>query len=664
MIDLSWIASRIDAAKELVIDTETTGLDWKNDRTVGYVLTFSGNPADSHYLPIRHGGGGNLDPDKTLAMLRRHLSRPDLRTIGFSYSFDLKFMHRDDVEIRGPLEDAQINAYLIDENQRSFTLEACCIAMKVQEKKGEELYKRLAGRFGGTPDRKQMQHYWKLAGDDAVAVDYAVGDGTSTWQLRDAQLPEIASQNLTGIWEIENRCIRVLHRMMVRGVRIDEERLDQVRRMIKQRMEQARRRLPPGFNENAPTQLKQIFTDASLTNWPMTAPSKMHPNGIPSFAEHWLLTTPLGRDIVTVRKLSHLENAFLRPMAERHLWNGRVHTSYNQTRGEQYGTVTGRLSSSDPNLQQVNKRDPILGSLFRSIFIPEEGHVWGSPDYSQIEPRLLAHFAQVKVLIEGYMSDPPIDAHSAVALAANIPRQAGKQLNQALLTGCGRRKAALMLNRPQAEADQIVNDYFEAMPELNKNSPAVPGNGGFQSYATGVMEQRGYIKSLMGRRSREPNPNFAYRALNRILQTSNADILKRSMAEIDEYLMAQGDTTFLLNNVHDSLDFSYHPDNQQVYQRALVMMTEDYGPGQKFDLTVPLALEVDEGANWAEASYGLGQVRDAFREMGSDYDRVRGAVQMPQATPVAASLVQGGTLAAISIAATPLMQRTATGEAV
>jgi hypothetical protein len=94
------------------------------------------------------------------------------------------------------------------------------------------------------------------------------------------------------------------------------------------------------------------------------------------------------------------------------------------------------------------------------------------------------------------------------------------------------------------------------------------------------------------------------------------------------------------------------------------MMTEDYGPGQKFDLTVPLALEVDEGANWAEASYGLGQVRDAFREMGSDYDRVRGAVQMPQATPVAASLVQGGTLAAISIAATPLMQRTATGEAV
>lgn len=653
MIDLNQIAQRIDDAKELVIDVETTGLDWKRDHSVGYVLTFSADPADSIYLPIRHGGGGNLNPDQTLAMLRRHLCRPTLHTIGFSYGFDLKFMHRDSVEVTGPLEDAQINAYLIDENQRSFALDACCITMKVQEKKGEELYKHLAGRFGGPPGRKQMGNYWKLAGDDPIAVDYAVGDGTSTWQLRDAQLPWIEAQGLTEIWQIENRCIRTLHRMMVRGVRIDEERLAQVRQIIQRQLAQVRHRLPSGFNENAPTQLKQIFTEADITDWPMTAPSRTHQNGIPSFAEHWLVTTPLGRDIVAVRKLSHLENSFLRPLAERHLWHGRVHTTYNQTRGEERGTITGRLSSSEPNLQQVNKRDPVLGSLFRSIFIPEPGHIFGSADYSQIEPRLLAHFAQIRILIEGYMSDPPVDAHSAVAIAANIPRQAGKQLNQALLTGAGRRKAALMLNRPQAEADRIVDDYFRAMPELNKNSPAVPGHGGFQQYATGVMERRGYIKSLMGRRSREPNKNFAYRALNRILQLTNADILKRSLAEIDEYLVAQGDTTFLLNNVHDNLDFSYHPDNHQVYQRALAMMIEDYGPGAKFDLTVPLTIEVDEGANWAEASYGIGTVRDAFAEMGGDYDRITGGVLMPRTSHGEVSPTHGEAPAAMAIAATP-----------
>src|SRR5262249_6689865 len=154
------------------------------------------------------------------------------------------------------------------------------------------------------------------------------------------------------------------------------------------------------------------------------------------------------------------------PLIEEHMIDGRVHTTFNQTKGENYGTVTARLSSTAPNMQAVHKRNVLLGSLFRSIFIPDHGMLMTAADYNQCEPRLLAHFAEVQTLLNGYLSDPPIDAHTSVAQSAGIDRQSGKTLNQALLTGAGEAKAALMLGKPAAEAEEIVRAYFRSMPEI------------------------------------------------------------------------------------------------------------------------------------------------------------------------------------------------------
>lgn len=606
--DLTMIARRLMAATTLVYDAETNGLDWRTNKTVGHVLTFSGDPADSFYLPIRHGGGSNMDPAKVnglLASVAR--TRPTLRWVFFNGAFDLKFMHNDDIHPAGPLEDTSINAFLIDERQNKFSLDACCKFMNVQEKKGDDLYKYMAGVFGGEPDRNQMANYWRLSGLDPVGVDYATGDGTSTWQLWEKQQPELDAQELRTVWAVECRCIRVLHRMMIRGIRIDEERLEQVIRLVNREYDKAHSMLPKDFNEKAPSQLKKFFTDHGITDWPTT------PKGNPSFGEHWLETNEPGKRIIKARKLRHLKNSFLTPMKERHLWRGRVHTNYNQTRGEEFGTITGRLSSNDPNLQQVHKRDKLLGSVFRSIFIPDDGMIWSSRDYSQIEPRLLAHYANVKVLLDGYLDDPPIDAHTSVAQRANIDRQSGKTLNQALLTGAGNAKAASMLGRPMAEAMQIVEQYFKSMPEIKP----------FQRRSSNVMLARGYVRSLLGRRARLEDPRFAYKTLNRLLQCGNADIIKKAMADVDEYYASEGDRVHLLNNIHDDLCDQFREDDRHIHARATEIMT-DYGPnGQSVYIRVPLTIEDGEGPDWAVATYGAETVRASWQKMGDDYVQVK-----------------------------------------
>lgn len=974
---LQYVENRaLDPATRIMVnDQETEGLDWRRHRTCGFVLTFSEDPRDSHYLPIRHKGGANMDEGKVIPLMRRIAARPDLRWVGFNFSFDLRFLAIDGIDPRGPLEDGMINAYLENENRRSFSLAACCRDAGVQEKKEEDVYSYLASRFGGAADRKQMANFHLLAGDDPVGVDYACGDGTSTWRLRDHQVKAIEQEDLTEIWEIECRVIRVLHRMTWRGIRVDLERVEQVRSMVRRQLEQARSRLPRDFNERAPTQLIKVFTDAGVTDFPRTAPSRTRPNGSPSFTEGWLMRSPLGRDIVTVRKLSNLENSFINPLVNDHLYRGRVHCTYNQSRGETHGTVTGRLclargsmvmvpggavpienirkgdwvytygddlrltlrrvkwsgytgmrelrrlhwvgqggkttgyldvtpsheirltdgryvrasdlrggkfvrwrgryhggehvlavhrqvktvgkrrrnflfatgvkrsfkesrfvfeatngwlpdhvhhddentlnddprnlvgktrsehisghsrrisreerqrrsrvrtpeakaraedvlreqrvrrmaeldarfsedairaayseygsiratakslgcdyvflrrrmdelsidrgrsiplrhtdaeilgalsgrspneaagylgysrlaflnrlrraearsnnhmisrvedlpgmhevydievedthnfianelcvhnSCSDPNLQQCPKRNEVLGPLFRSLFVPDEGMLWGSPDYSQIEPRLLAHYGKVRALIDGYLSTPPVDAHSAVARAAGIPRQAGKTLNQALITGSGDDHAIDML-RAQTdlsldECRGVLRDYFRAMPEIKNWYHMDDGTavrGGIQKHASNRMKLMGYVRSLMGRRARLDDPRFAYKALNRLLQCGNADILKRSMAEIDDYLVSEGDQVHLLGNIHDSLDFQYPRELEHVYRRCLEMMVEDYGPGRRFDLLVPLEVEEASGANWAEASYSPDVVARAFSSMGGIYDGAR-----------------------------------------
>jgi DNA polymerase-1 len=189
--------------------------------------------------------------------------------------------------------------------------------------------------------------------------------------------------------------------------------------------------------------------------------------------------------------------------------------------------------------------------------------------------------------VDGYTKQPSVDAHTAVALAANIDRQSGKRLNQALLTGAGAKKAASMLGKPMDEAMAIVNQYFKSMPEIKV----------LQAEAANVLRVRGFVRSILGRRSRLQAPGFEYKAVNRLLQCSNADMIKVSMVRIDEMCRSVGGID-MLNNVHDSLDIQYTPDRERAYRDALEIMC-DFP-----EIRVPIEIEEDSGPDWGWASYG------------------------------------------------------------
>ena len=586
-------------ARAVVYDTETTGVDWKRDRVVGHVLALDGQRAE--YYPVRHEGGGNYDPDQVESFLRDAFKRPDLRIIGHAVKFDVHSAKNHDIEIRGPLECTMVNETLIDENMYRYNLDET--APRYGVKKDNTIYEYLAARFGGEPERKvQIGNFWKLSGDDPRAEQYATDDGRATYTVWEKQQPLLDAQNLRAVHDVECRTIRTLYRMERRGVRIDEERLDRVRHILNEKLRIAYTKLPRGeeFNVRAPSQLIEAFTAAGITNWPHTAPSPSRPNGSPSFTEEWLRTTELGMAVVAVRKITNLMNSFLDPLVKEHIWRGRVHTNFHQLRNDDYGTITGRLSSSGPNMQQVPKRDRDLAPLFRSIFLPEIGHLWWAEDWAQCEFRIFADYTGARVLVDGYNAVPPIDIHTIVAQMLTVERDpTAKRLNLGMLYGMGVKKLGNKLSCEEDRARQLRGQWDRAIPEAR----------GFLREAEWWARKRGWVRTKLHRRARLPFV-FAHKAGSRIIQGTNADMVKLKAAEIDEMFAREGDDVgALLLSVHDELCLSVAEDRPDLAKQANAMM-QNFGPDQPISFSVPMAVDQHSGRTWAEAAFPNKQNQD------------------------------------------------------
>lgn len=634
---LQEVLNRLDQHKIRCVDVETSGLDWRNNHIVGYVLSFGPSPADSYYVPFRHLGsanvGGRNGPttpynwDGKLApgedLLLDKLDQRSTMMFGHNMGFDLKFLARTGrFKFRPRVEDTIVNAPLINEFQPKFSLEYCAQVNGVQAKKSSEIVAYLCSKFpeAAKEPKKAMGHYWRLAGDDPVGVEYAKGDGVTTWQLRDKQMLEIekveyetvqgqrrAIPSLHQVWDVESRLIPVLARMSVRGIKIDERAFSRLRKEVKERVEQLMNGFPSGFNPRSGDDVRGWMEQHGHTDWPMTEPTKRFPNGNPSMAKGWLENHEAGQKIVTVRKLETLRDTFMLPLQTEHLHNGRVHTTYNQLRGDEFGTITGRLSSNAPNLQAVPKHDEEIGRLFRTIFVPDEGMTWAGPDFNQVEPRLLAYYSRSKVLMKGYLSDPPLDAHTSVAIACRkdwhqmdkaaqkqYRNEFAKRINQTIITGGGKGVLVSKYKVDPNKVDEVWNQYFRAMPEVRT----------IQKRMQARMEQNGYIRTLLDRRCRLRDKNKSYVALNRALQGGNADIIKLKMVEISEYLDAHGEPIHMLNNCHDAIDFQFSEDQRRHYGMCLEIMQDFSSKNAVIQLDVPITVDGGEGKNWAIATYG------------------------------------------------------------
>ena len=568
--------------KTIAVDLETRdpnlmtlGPGWpRND---GYVVGIAIAAGDrSWYFPIRHERGQNMDPKFTIKWLKKQMSTPNVTKLFHNATYDVGWLLAEGVEVQGPIIDTMIAAPLIDENRFSYSLNNLGFDY-VGERKSERSLRAAAESFGLDPKGEMWRLPAKYVGD------YAEQDAALTLRLWERLRTLINKQDLHHIFNLETSLIPLMIKMRANGVRVDLDRTEQVKEKLTERCAELTKQIKhlTGVEVNpwASSSVAKVFDSLGLS-YPMTESEKPSP----SFKKAYLQSHPheVAQMIVKLREFDKAGGTFIESIL-RHEHKGRIHTEFHQLRNDGGGTVTGRFSSSNPNLQQIPARDPDIRQMIRGLFIPEEGTQWGSFDYSSQEPRLLVHFAAsmpdamrhpvVDTIVNEYNTGD-VDLHQMVADIAGIKRKEAKVVNLGIMYGMGKAKLASQLSISEAEAAQLLDTHKEKVPFVRQ----------LATIASKRAEENGQIRTLLGRVCRFDNYEpktfgysqalpleeavkkygsvaglkraFTYKALNKLIQGSAADQTKKAMADCYE----AGLTPLL--TVHDELCFSIESDDQ------------------------------------------------------------------------------------------------------
>jgi DNA polymerase I-like protein with 3'-5' exonuclease and polymerase domains len=602
-------------AKEISIDLETRdpnlktmGAGWprKDGDVVGIAVATEGFEA---YYPIAHQGGGNLDKKQVLRWLGKQLST-GCPKIMHNAPYDLGWLKALDVPVNGKIIDTMVMAALLDENRFSYSLNALSYDY-LGLAKSEKLLTQAAVDFGVDPKGE----LWKLPAQ--FVGPYAEQDARLTYDLYKFFRVEINKQDLETIFDLETRLTPALIDMTYRGIRVDLEKCEVTKQALLKREKAAYRTLnnEAGFNVEvwAATSLAKAF-DKLKVAYPRTA------KGAPSFTKAFLneCPHPFAKTVVEARNLNKIQGTFISNILKFVGPNQRIHGHINQLRSDGGGTVSGRLSMSNPNLQQIPARDPELGPLIRSLFLPEENELWAAIDYSQQEPRILTHYASVfgewkrkplggaQEFVDGYTNDPDMDFHTMVADMAKISRKQAKTINLGMMYGMGVNKLANELDLDIDEAKDLTKQYHNRVPFVKELM-----NGVSRS-----VDQKadGSLRSLKGRKCRfnmfEPlgydlkkampleeakatygattplRRAYTYKALNRLIQASAADMTKQAMVDLYE----AGERPLL--QVHDELGCSVRDAD---HARRIKEVME-----AAITLRVPSKCDIDIGPSWGE----------------------------------------------------------------
>lgn len=556
------------------------------------------------YFPIAHEEGGNLDRKKVLSWLDTQLkNNPKAKKLFHNAQYDLGWLRSLDIYIKENIIDTMVAAPLINEDRWSYALNALGKDY-LQEKKDETLLREAADAFGFNA-KSEM---WRLP---AMFVGpYAEQDAALTLRLWSHLKGLLDKEDLWHIFDLESSITPMLVEMRARGVRVDLDRAEEASKNLKAREIEIFTKIKREYGAEpqiwANASLAGIFDEAKLP-YPRTE------KGAPSFQQHWLETHEheLPRLIVEARKINKARTTFIEKMILQHNHEGRIHAELHPLRSDTGGTVSGRFSYSNPNLQQVPARDPELGKMIRSLFIPEEGCYWGAFDYSAQEPRITAHYAYMtkqqgaEEVVEKYNKDPNTDFHQTVADMAGITRKQAKAINLGLAYGMGVTKLSAELGMTLEEGKALFAEYHEKVPFMK----------GLSSRCSRVAGKQGRIRTLLGRKCRfdkwEPSQfgsrkfyqsydeahkvhggairrAFTYKAMNRLIQGSAADMTKEAMRQL-------WDEGFLPHlQIHDELDFSV--ENKEQEDRIKEIMETCV------ELSVPSLVDVETGPSWGEST--------------------------------------------------------------
>lgn len=632
MLDPATSAERalrmVRESAHLSYDTEGSGLDWRRNNPVGYVVGAPKTPGeirgisqdDVVYVPIRHGGGGNLpgvapmnhpsmeievhEFEKELARAfddrNRTMGEQGL-VIGHHIKFDCHFSANTGVMLGRHLSDTQDRMALVDEFTRSFSLSGCAETAGVEAKKGEDLYEHIAKMLGVPANRKAMEHFWKTCGTDPVVQEYACGDGVTTYQLWCWQERKIVEEEMQQVAKLEGDLIWTVFRMERAGVKVDSDRIEALGVAVERRIKQLMSEFPPDFNPRSPLKMKALMEEHGHTDWPLTE------KGAPSFTEKWLKTKEVGRKVIEIRQGTNLINSFVKPLATEHMHEGRVHATFNQMKSDDKGTISGRFSCSSPNLQQVPKRNKEIAVPFRRLFVADPGTLFWERDYSQAEPRTFAEYSRDANLMGGYLQEPFVDCHQMVANLLQVERDpTAKRMNMGIFTGMQPPTFAAHMDWPLSKAAEAHAAWFKAFPGVKT----------FQDNAKLRFKRRGFVKTVLGRRCRLDHPRFAYRGTSRIIQGTDADIIKYKLLQGDKMCEEAGDIVRILVTVHDSFSGTRQDTEEAKELLADVIAVMEDVQSPPFNFKVPFILEGTEGMDWAEASFGVEKVQSVMTKLG------------------------------------------------
>ena len=551
----------------------------------------------SGYFPIAHEGGGNMDMNRVLSWFRE-VMRTNSTKIFHNAMYDMSWIMTLGIpEINGRIVDTMIATALVNENRFKYDLNSCSKEYIGQGKDESALY--AAAKEWGVDPKMEM---YKLP---ALYVgSYAEKDAELTYYLWQELKQKIINEDLDAIFKLETDLFPCLVAMRHKGVRVDEELAHTYKKDLMER-------------ENKLLQKVKKETDVEVQIWAARSIAqvfdhlKIHydrteKTNAPSFTKNFLANHPhpIVKLIAQAREINKAHTTFIDTILK-HAHKGRIYSEINQLRSDTGGTVTGRFSYAHPNLQQIPARNKELGPMIRSLFLPDEGYKWGCFDYNQQEPRLVVHYAMLQNMygvheVAQAYEEGDADFHAIVADMADIPRKQAKTINLGLFYGMGKNKLQAELGVSKDRANELFKKYHSQVPFVKQLMDAVMNRA----------QQSGKIRTLLGRLCRfhlwEPNQfgihkalthedalaehgpgikrAYTYKALNRLIQGSAADMTKKAMLD----LFKEGIIPHI--QVHDELDISVK-DDKEATQIVKIMESA-------VELEVPNKVDYESGENW------------------------------------------------------------------
>ena len=559
----------------------------------------------SGYYSFGHQQGNFFDERSVMRWIKDVCALPCTK-IFHNAMYDVCWLRAYGVKINGHIIDTMVMASLLDENRQSYSLNALSY-LELGETKEESVLKDVADR-SGVDSKAEL---WKLP---AMAVGaYAEKDAELTLKLFKLFSQKIKNEKLEQIFNLETQLFPCLVEMRFLGVRVDVEGAHKLKQQLaaeeKELLQKIKRETQVDVQIWAARSIAQVFEKLHLSY------KRTEKTDSPSFTKNFLSThtNPIVKHIAKAREINKAHTTFIDTIIK-YQHKGRIHADINPIRSDSGGTITGRFSYSNPNLQQIPARNKQLGPLIRSLFIPERDHTWGCFDYSQQEPRLVVHFAaeseainndSVKDIVHRFKENK-VDFHGVVADMADIPREQAKTINLGLFYGMGKAKLQAELGlETREEAEKLFEKYHNSVPFvqdlMNSTSRDASNKGEIQTILGRVCrfdkwEESAYTPgrlkvpmtweeahSKYGDRIRRA---FTYKALNKLIQGSAADMTKKAMLDLyNEKIIPH-------IQIHDELDLSVESDKQA---KKIIDIMQN-----AVKLHIPNKVDYESGKNWGD----------------------------------------------------------------